>query len=247
MGFGDELMCTGEVKRAQARDPRPVVILDRHGNPRRHALFENNPRIAYQRSPLNQEIINGSSARPYIVGKTDQKWTWKHYRPEPGELYFNESENLLGQQYQGHIFLEPNVRERDGQNKDWGWNRWQALIPLLEGLPLAQAGSANAAILPGVRHFVTQSFREACALLSHSRAFVGTEGGLHHAAAALGLPAVVILGGFISPAVTGYDGHRNLFEGDGLGCGSRRPCQHCREAMHKITPEIVAQNLREII
>lgn len=240
-------MATGEAKRAQARDPRPVVILDRHGNPRRHALFENNPRIAYARSAAHQEITNGSSVRPYIAGKTDRRWTWKPYRPEPGEIYLTEGENRFGKERGGHILIEPNVKERDALNKDWSWNRWLALLPLLKGLPLAQAGSSNAAILPGVRHFVTHSFREACAVLAHSRGFVGTEGGLHHAAAALGVPAVVIFGGFISPAVTGYPGQRNLFASEGLGCGSRLPCQHCREAMHKITPEMVAQNLREII
>lgn len=241
------MMATGEAKRAQALDPRRVVVLDRHGNPRRHALFENNPRIDYQRKPTNQEIINGPSVRPYIAGKTDQRWIWKSYRPEPGELYFNDAEILLGQQYQGYVIIEPNIKECAARNKDWNWCRWLSLLPFLKGLPLAQAGSSNAAILPGVRHLVTRSFREACAILSHSRAFVGTEGGLHHAAAALGLPAVVIFGGFISPQVTGYLDHRNLFSGEGLGCGSRLPCQHCREAMHKITPEIVARNIREII
>lgn len=241
------MMVTGEVKRAQARDPRPVVILDRHGNPRSHALFDYNPRITYHRASANQEIVNGSSVRPYIAGKTDQRWTWKPYRPEPGELYFTESEHLLGQQYQGYVVLEPNVKERDGRNKDWGWDRWLALLPLLKVLPLAQVGPPGTPLLPGVTHLITHSFRGACAVLSHARGFVGTEGGLHHAAAALGLPAVVIFGGFISPAVTGYDSHRNLFTGEGLGCGTRQTCPHCRDAMNKITPEIVAKNLREII
>ena len=245
--MGDELLATGEAKLAQSRDPRPVVILDRHGNPRSHALFDYNPRIAYQRTAANQEIVNGSSARPYIAGKTAYKWSWKPYRPEPGELYFTEAENLLGQQYEGYLILEPNVKERDGRNKDWSWLRWLALLPLLKGLPLAQVGPPGTSILPGVTHLVTHSFRAACAIMSHARGFIGTEGGLHHGAAALGLPAVVIFGGFISPDVTGYAEHRNLFTGAGLGCGARLPCQHCREAMQKITPEIVAQNIREII
>lgn len=35
---------------------------------------------------------------------------------------------------------------------------------------------------------------------------ISTEGGIHHIAAAVGTPAVVICGGFIRPEWTGYDG-----------------------------------------
>jgi hypothetical protein len=62
---------------------------------------------------------------------------------------------------------------------------------------------------------------------------------LHHAAAALGVPAVVIFGGFISPAVTGYAAHANIFTGDDLGCGNINPCPHCRAAMERISVDQV--------
>lgn len=241
-------MATGEVIRAQRLDPRPVVILDRHGLPRHHALFENNPRIAYRRGyPGHQEIINGSSVRPYIAGKTDRKWDWKAYKPEPGEIYFDEAENLLSQQYQGFVIVEPNVKARDARNKDWGWENWRDLRRLLKDQQLAQVGPPGTQLLPGVTHLQTNTFREACAILSHAKGFVGTEGGLHHVAAAIGVPSVVIFGGFISPGVTGYATQTNLFTGDGLGCGARIPCTHCRDAMAAITPEKVEHELRKII
>lgn len=240
-------MATGEAVRAQRHDKRPVVILDKNGNPRRHMLFENNPRIAYRRSAAHQEIVNGASARPYIANKSDQKWDWKAYKPEPGEIYFNHAENLLGQQYQGFVIVEPNVKSSAGGNKDWGWNRWLELKLLLKDQRLAQVGPASTQLLPGVTHLQTNTFREACAILSHSKGFVGTEGGLHHVAAAIGLPSVVIFGGFISPEVTGYATQTNLFTGTGLGCGARIPCPHCRDAMAAITPESVEMELRKII
>jgi FkbM family methyltransferase len=51
----------------------------------------------------------------------------------------------------------------------------------------------------------------AAGVLSGASLLISPEGGLHHAAAALGVRAVVIFGGFISPATTGYALHTNLF------------------------------------
>ena len=58
-------------------------------------------------------------------------------------------------------------------------------------------------------------------MLSGARAAVLHEGGLHHAAAALGMPAVVLFGGMISPRNTGYDVHVNLAIDDPEALGWR--------------------------
>lgn len=57
-----------------------------------------------------------------------------------------------------------------------------------------------------------------------------------HAAAAVGVPSVVIVGGFVSPDNTGYAMHTNLFVGP-EPCGSARPCEHWRAAMKQIGVE----------
>jgi ADP-heptose:LPS heptosyltransferase len=84
------------------------------------------------------------------------------------------------------------------------------------------------------------------AVLSRTKAAVLPEGGLHHAAAALGLKCIVIYGGFISPDQTGYDLHINLFTG-GTPCGSRKSCQHCKDAMAKIEPAQVFEHLKTLL
>ena len=48
--------------------------------------------------------------------------------------------------------------------------------------------------------------------MSKTHLFVGTHGGLSHAAAALNLKAVVIFGGFIDPKILGYKMHKNMFQ-----------------------------------
>src|SRR5262249_52788187 len=90
---------------------------------------------------------------------------------------------------------------------------------------------------------VTATFRDALCILSLARLYVGPEGGLHHAAAALGVPAVVIFGGFSSPRATGYPWHSNI-AAPGKPCGSIAYCAHCREAMASITVERVLEAAR---
>jgi ADP-heptose:LPS heptosyltransferase len=79
---------------------------------------------------------------------------------------------------------------------------------------------------------------------------ISAEGGLHHCAAALGVPAVVIRGGFIGPRVTGYAGQVDLFVESAewpLGCGVRSGCPHCAAAMESINRTMVAAALRKLL
>ena len=62
--------------------------------------------------------------------------------------------------------------------------------------------------------------------------FVGTEGGMHHAAAATNRDALVIFGGHISPKITGYENHKNLYVNlDMSPCGEKNKCKHREECM----------------
>lgn len=90
------------------------------------------------------------------------------------------------------------------------------------------------------------SFEHALALISVARTAVLPEGGLHHAAAAFGLRAVVLFGGYISPNITGYSIHQNIFTGE-KACGNRNPCQHCTDAMNAITPAMVLDQLEALL
>ena len=95
------------------------------------------------------------------------------------------------------------------------------------GYPAAKHRLANA------QYFKTPSFRHAVVALSRARLAILPEGGLHHGAAAVGVKAVVLFGGFIPPSVTGYDMHVNL-TGGAEACGSLKTCEHCRAAMDAI-------------
>ena len=149
----------------------------------------------------------------------------------------------FGRARNGYVIVEPNCKAAASPNKQWGWDRWQALVDASPSIPWAQLGPPGTRLLDGVRHIETPDIRSAAAVLHYAAAYVGPEGGLHHLAAAMGPPAVVLFGGFISPAQTGYAWHRNLFTG-GEPCGNMLPCAHCAGAMARITVPAVLEALR---
>lgn len=252
MGWGDELMVTGQARVLQQRDPRKVRVV--YETPRWHEAWDHNPRIARPDEVGDFQTLRPRDdyRRPYIAGKTAQQWTWLPWGPPTGELYFSEAESLFASRHAGRIVIEPRLKPAASPNKNWGRARWVELVTLARaaGLQLTQMGPIEKYRLPGVDYLITPTMRYAAAVLSTARAAVLPEGAMHHACAALGTPAVVIFGGYIAPSVTGYPGQRSLFPADArwpLGCGMRVPCPHCERAMASITAADVLHELEELL
>lgn len=249
-------MVTGQARRMQEKDARKVAVRGDNGRARWDATWEHNPRIAKPGvDDLSdvQWLENNIGHRPYLdyikFDRTDKRapYIYTDWRADPGEIYLSNYERRMSEITRGTVIVEPNIKEKASPNKDWGWMRWLKLADLLRDLPLVQIGRRQTAnILPHVEWIPTRSTREAAAMVAGARLLIVPEGGLHHCAAAFGKPAVVIFGGFISPATTGYDVHRNFFTG-GRACGMRISCDHCRDAMARITPEEVAAAAHDLL
>ncbi|HSW83543.1 MAG TPA: glycosyltransferase family 9 protein [Usitatibacter sp.] len=245
-------MDSGRARVLQQSDPRKCRVTYKGKANRWSPVWENNPRIAAQGEAGDfQELVarDMNNMRAYHVAKTDERWFYNPaFRPDVGEIYFSDLERAFGARRAGLIVIEPHIKPGASPNKSWGWARWQALARLMcrAGMRPVQLGPPGTPRLDGVELLETPNFRFAATVLAGARAAILPEGGLHHAAAALGVPSVVIFGGYISPALTGYDMHRNLFTG-GEPCGMRRPCAHCAAAMTAITPEQVFNELSEVL
>jgi len=230
------------------KDPRKVRI--EYGKPLWSEVFDNNPRIARPEERGDFQVYRPrgrNGLRPYIASKSAQRWTWQDHEPPVGELYFTDAELEFARKIGPvDVVLEPGIKAKASPNKQWGEKRWAALVALLRssGIELVQFGRTQFA-MPRVRPIFTETFRMAAAVLRNARGAVLHEGGLHHAAAAVGTRAVVLYGGYISPRQTGYNLHTNLFTG-GEPCGRRFPCAHCAQAMAKITPEMVLEEIKRI-
>lgn len=253
MGWGDEMMASGEVNAIY--EGKPIAILRAQGeSPRTSIAWENNPQIAKPGQRFDRFVINGPGHRPYVENFQYERWTWKPYKPKPGRIFFSENEDKFSQECikklgKNFVALEPHCKDKqEAVNRDWGWSKWVKLAELLDkqGIDLAQFGPIGTTVLPKAKFLQTSSPRMMAAALQHAKAFVSTEGGFHHTAAALNIPGVVIFGHFISPKVTGYDIHTNIWSGQ-IGCGLRVPCSSCRSYLDSLDPEEVAKDLMKIL
>ena len=85
-------------------------------------------------------------------------------------------------------------------------------------------------------------------MASYAKCIVTTEGGLHHVAAALSVPAVVLYGNFISPDQTGYAGQTNIYTGQpGNPLGSIKNDKRCQDAMESINVATVQSHVEALI
>lgn len=249
MGYGDEIMATGLARGACERGKRIAFGDGRRiiRGPWCDQIFRFNPNVAppgSERDPDIEWVAFYKGNR--IYNRLEKgRWIWNMaFKPIPGEIVFDDQEEEIAALLPPDVILiEPNVPQNKSVavNKQWPLERWQRVADALlaDGFNVVQLSYSGMRYrLEGVDFWTTKEFRHALIAMSRARLFIGHEGGLHHAAAAFLVPAVVIFGGFIPPQVTGYDFHINLV-GDALACGSLFDCQHCKRALDNITVDQV--------
>lgn len=251
MGLGDQLLGTGLARGAAAKGKRVAfgngrkIIWDHNSE----SIFRNNPNIA----PPGSERAKDLKWVPFYKGSRlynrhdvpNSRWVWNYaFKSIPGEVYFDPAEVEWARQFgSGFVVIEPNIEgwKSCASNKDWGFQKYQRVCDWLcaRGNRVVQFSyDRGGSILDGASPIRTPTFRHALAVMANAALYLGAEGGLHHGAAAVGIPGVVIFGGFVPPSVTGYDTHTNL-TGVATACGSLSRCQHCIDAMDRISVEEV--------
>lgn len=245
MGIGDQLIATGLARGAIARRKRVAfgdgrkIIWDKNSP----MIFQHNPNIAPPGSEaaFDLEWVNFYKGSRLYNKQVGNRWIWNFdFRPVPGEMFFLNHELKQAEVYgSGFVVIEPDVPayKAAAPNKTWPAARYDALA-----LELIAKGYHVRQLVHGhTRHRVkggqaikTPTFRVALSVLKRAALYIGPEGGMHHGAAAVGIPGVVLFGGFAAPTVTGYDMHTNL-TGGAEPCGSLYRCQHCIDAMAKIS------------
>lgn len=237
MGWGDEVIATGIAKKARLKTNRPICIGDGH-NIFWSPVFDGNQKISKEITKDCVWIKSYPGSRPYIKQILPDRFVFDElFHVEPGELFFSPEE--LRHTEKDFVYIEPNIKGELGFNKDWGFDKWQKVVNSLPDIKFVQGKGRK---LENVLQVDTSSFRDACALLSRAFLFVGTDGGLHHAAAALGLPAVVVWSGFSPSKVLGYSSHINL-QANVKACGKFKECKHCADASAAITVEMVVKGI----
>lgn len=241
MGLGDWLMATAEARYYNEKHNLPVAFKSpKTGKFFWSEVFRNNPRILKDPYPGQKfvAINNSSGSRPYIKEIWPDHIVYNEkFKAEPGELFLTPEEK--SKNIESCYIIEPHTKEKEfSRNKAWPWERWQELVDRNPDLPWVQLGNGEAQSLEGVSRVVTKTFRDAIGYIAACSLVITTDGALHHAAAALGKPAVVLWGGLAPSGVLGYDSHINIAKQDKY-CGSLNACDHCRSAMNLITVDDV--------
>lgn len=256
MGLGDQLIASGLARDAWTKRGVKIafgdghrVIWDKHSS----EIFQNNPNVVFpgnERHSKVEWVAFHKGSRGYNK-QGDGRWIWNmEWRCKPGEIYLTHGEVSAGQRHgKGFVVIEPNVVAWKGSaaNKRWPFERYQAVADALmaDGIKVFQFENPDGSpLLQRVRSLKTRTFRDAVSILKQSALYVGSEGGMHHAAAAVEVPGVVLFGGFIPPSVTGYETHANLVGSDYF-CGSFSTCAHCADAMNSISIETVYKAAKE--
>lgn len=248
-------MASGQARSAFNETGKRVRIVGKNGRPRVNDLWRGLPWIVNDATERGDfaTVVNGPQARPYIrypftraLGCTYSGW---RARDHVGAIHLFAPELAHAEAWtRGRppfIVLEPNLAPMSNPNKQWGVDRWQALADILSkrGFLPVQLGPRGTPILRNVLHFETPTFRDAAAILARASAAILPEGALHHAAAALGVRAVVLFGGAVDVNATGYPLHRNIATAP--ACGRWLPCSHCASTWAAIKPAAVAATFED--
>ena len=253
MGYGDEIMALGRAETIYSILGKPVAICDTNGIPRKHCIWENHPAVDSD-SPLH--IIDGPSVRPYIL-----KWkrsnagltiVWNtKYRAHAGHIRLTAREQVEALDImpkKPFAIIEPIVRRGSSQNKKWDIERWEEVIKNFP-IPVYQFNlGEQTKILCGAFLINSYGFRISAGIVEHASLVMTVEGGMHHMAASMNTPAVVVFGGFADPKITGYIYQKNFYvELPESPCGKYYPCKHCKKAMSMIYPDKVRKAALKIL
>lgn len=249
-------MVTGEARRLKEQHPTAKILIGDEAREVWSPLYENNPYISRlsEVQPGDEVLWVKSAAgkRPYLEpGKPTQgRFYFVPFQPVAGNIFFTDEELRFAELTTAGLgpfaVIEPHIKGNvSARNKDWGWENYQAVADIVSSeVKLVQLGPPDCPALEGVARVVTPNLRMAAAILARARFYLGPEGGMHHAAAALGVPAVVIFGSYVSPANTGYANQQNLYSDlPGSPCGNRRPCGHCLKGMSLISIATVVESV----
>jgi hypothetical protein len=260
MGYGDEIMASGEAKKLFKQYGKPVLITGISKAPRYSEMWRG---LSYIVNPCEVETLgdvtvlqNGPQCRPYIQEKnwTREKgfnYTLWRARDCVGEIALDKYEESFA--YNNvpfgcpFIVIEPNISKEGNPNKRWPWQKWQQIVQQLnQKYTFVQLGEEDEKrILKGVHFIKCPTFRHAAAVMKLAKAAILPEGGLHHVAGVFHIPAVVLFGGFISPSTTGYPWHANVCDiGDGSPCGKWVDCEHCRRIWTSLSVDRVVRKFK---
>lgn len=154
-----------------------------------------------------------------------------------------------------YIVVEPDTNiDWFGQLRAWPMTDWQKLVDKIRtaypDYQVVQIGLGKTGILDGAIDLTGKtSFRSAALVMQQSALFLGTEGGLMHAAAAVEVPSVILWGGVTLPEFAGYPHLHEIvcLYMDCAPCGNLGWCDYGHRCMKDISVTRVLVALDKVL
>lgn len=212
----------------------------------------------------------------YVQQATKERYLWK--KPGHIIDILARSVELENVQHQCEMFLSPHEYEvaetfvqKNGlkrffviepwTNKDYfgiirsyPFDRWHdvmcAISRLFPDVKSVQIGVRGNPVLTGCLDATGQlSFREAAALMTYAELFVGTEGGLMHAACAMCRTAVIVWSGLTLPEFAGYPEKHTIVSSkvDCAPCGRLGICKQNYLCTKSIKPTQIIEAIATVL
>lgn len=275
MGLGGELMWTSVAREIYERSGKQSIpVMSQPGSVFslvKSDVFFNNPHFTETPSSAVPLVMNSPAAN-YCKSDAPDRAAHRYDRhaieqacevygiPDPAlkcELFLTQEEETRVDQLlssagvTGDFFVvEPNVKDEYSLNKRYPHEKWQTAseaVVSVTGMCAVQVGTAGSDVIRGACDLTGMTtFRVAAGIIARSKFLMCSEGGLMHAANAVGTRAAVIVTGFIHPRMTCYPENENVWIGSAHGpCGMKAHCDACAHeaAEHDVT-ELIEAALR---
>tara|TARA_B100001123_G_scaffold437566_2_gene570068 strand:- start:13176 stop:14012 length:837 start_codon:yes stop_codon:yes gene_type:complete len=266
MGLGGYLTWTALAREIQKTVSFPIRILpiERHGSFIKLVFsdaFKNNPIISQELSDLSNNSFPVEMNNPktnycikdtpgHALHKCDNhiiETICKAYgidHPQlKCELFLDDSEEKYADELVSNlnnfIVIEPYSKDNYTPNRAYPLPKWQQVVNKIStSVSVVQVGVEGSPVLDSVIDLTGKTtFREASAVIKRSLMFVGSEGGLVHAATAVDTPAVVVITGYQSSKMVAYPQNINIDISTHGPCGMKIKCADCEKdaSMHDPT------------
>ena len=270
VSIGDDLLCTALLRECRRRGETGLWMMSRHPG-----LFAGNTDVD-RLLPLDDyhflalQRLGARVVQPYYIGMRSDS---QPLATPPREHFITQMCRLAG--LTGEITLRPYLHLTDAErrtgvissrqvvihssgrqakftsaNKEWFPERFQSVVSQLRGqFDFIQLGGPEDPLLEGARDLRGRtSLRESAAIMAASRAVVCQEGFPMHLARAVDVRAVVVYGGALHPAISGYAANENIYSAVPCApCWERNHCNYERRCMTAITVEHVIAALQSAI
>jgi len=260
VSIGDDLLCTTLLRECRRRGETDIWMMTRHPD-----LFTGNTDVArivplddYYAAALRR--LRVPVVQPYYLGMQPESgpptaFPRTHFIAQMCDiagltgdialrpyLYLSDAERRAGQLSSRQVVIHSTGRSTKfiSANKEWSPERFHAVVTRLrDQFDFIQLGSSDDPILEGARDLRGRTtLRESAAIVAASRLVVCQEGFLMHLARAVDVRAVVIYGGALHPAISGYAANENLYAPVPCApCWQRNRCDYDRRCMSAISAD----------